>query len=187
MERSTAAKRRRSTTRGQILTRGAGRWMVRVPRGDGAKGKREYHNKTIYGTKRDAQQYLAKVLREMDLGAFVERSQEAMSDYLKRWLANTVAKQVRPRTLEDYCALMQKHVTPRIGGIRLGHLTTERLEEVYTALTESGLSPRTVRYVHSVLHNALEHAVDRGILGSNPAKKATLPRAQQREMRSLSL
>jgi integrase len=180
-------RRQRSNSRGQIQSRGNNRWLVRVPRGTDAHRKRLYHNKTIYGTKRDAQRYLAKVLREVDLGNFVESSQESLSDFLEHWLTNTVGKRIREHTLDDYRTLTRNHILPTLGAARLSQLTTERIEEVYTALSKRGLSPRTVRYVHSVLHNALEHAVDRGKLAKNPTKKATLPRECKREMRSLSV
>lgn len=172
--------------RGQIIKRGDCRYLVRAPRGRDVTGKRLYHNRTIHGTKKVAQEYLSKVLREMDLGAFVERSKESVTDYLVRWLDDTASKKVRARTLEDYRALARKHLIPSLGNHALGQLTTEVIERTYSQMTEAGLSPRTVGYAHSVLHNALAHAVARGHLARNPAAGATLPRLKQREMRSLT-
>lgn len=58
---------------GQLINRGDRKWLVRIYLGrDVVTGKRKYHNKTVYGTKRDAQKYLNGVLREIDLGRFVE-------------------------------------------------------------------------------------------------------------------
>lgn len=135
-----------------------------------------YHNKTIYGTKRAAQEYVAKVLREMDLGVFVERSKEPVEDFLLRWLDDTASQTVRARTLSDYESLLKRHIIPRLGNLKLGQLTTEAIERAYATMKSEGLSPRTVAYVHSVLHNALAHAVDRGHLARNPAHGATRPR-----------
>ena len=49
--------------------------MVRASLGrEPGTGKRLYHSRTVHGTKRDAQQYLTRVLRELDDGTHVEQS-----------------------------------------------------------------------------------------------------------------
>jgi hypothetical protein len=40
--------------------------LVRIFLGCDAKGKRKYFNKTIYGSKKDAQMFLTSKLREKD-------------------------------------------------------------------------------------------------------------------------
>ena len=68
----------------------------------------------------------------------------------------------------------------------LTHTMIQR--RVYNAMTDAGLSPRTVRLVHSILHNALDYAVEKAHkLTRNPAAGATLPKKTRREMRPLSL
>ena len=62
------------SARGQIIDKGRNRWMVRASLGrEPGTGKRLYHSRTVHGTKRDAQQYLTRVLRELDDGTHVER------------------------------------------------------------------------------------------------------------------
>jgi len=54
---------------GQIVGRGRHRWLVRVFLGrDRKTRKRRYHNRTIHGPARRAQEYLTKLLRERDMG-----------------------------------------------------------------------------------------------------------------------
>ncbi len=43
---------------GQITKRGENTWLVRIFLGRESGGKRKYFNKTIHGTKKDAQKYL---------------------------------------------------------------------------------------------------------------------------------
>ncbi len=66
---------------GQTIKRGD-TWLVRIFLGRDASGKRTYHNKTIRGTKKDAQKYLNAALREKDLGIFVEPSALTVNEYL---------------------------------------------------------------------------------------------------------
>lgn len=171
---------------GQVIPRGERTWLVRVPRGRNATGKRIYHNKTIHGTKRDAERYLTKVLREVHTGTFVEPSREALCLYLERWLDTTAALRVRKRTLDDYRGLLHRHIIPRLGQWRLCQLTSDLVQHAYAEMLEAGLSPRSVRYAHSVLHNALSQAVRRGYLATNPTDLVALPRSSRREMTALS-
>ena len=57
---------------GQLVSQGDSKWLVRVFRGRDAGGRRRYHSRVIHGTKKDAQRYLTKALRELDLGEFIE-------------------------------------------------------------------------------------------------------------------
>src|SRR5438067_8348813 len=58
---------------GQIIARGDRRWLIRVYLGrDHETKKRNYHNRTIHGSMREAQTYLTRKLRERDLGRDLE-------------------------------------------------------------------------------------------------------------------
>ena len=171
---------------GQILPRGASKWMVRVFLGRDAKGKRRYHNHTVHGTKRDAQRYVTKVLRDQDLGQFVEPSNRPVGEYLEEWIDTIVEARVTAKTATDYKALVRNHLKPALGDRKLSQLSAAEIQRHYNTLLEKGLSARTVRYVHSVLHSALDQAVKWGLLSRNPAKLVELPRHRRREMRVLS-
>ena len=43
---------------GQIIKRGEKTWLVRIFKGRDAEGKRHYLNKTVKGSKKDAEKYL---------------------------------------------------------------------------------------------------------------------------------
>ena len=80
---------------GQIVGRGRHRWLVRVFLGhDRETRERRYHNRTVHGPVRRAQEYLNRVLRERDLGRQVESLQITLNEYLDRWLI-TAAKPKR--------------------------------------------------------------------------------------------
>ena len=170
---------------GQIVRRGPGRWLVRIYLGRDAAGKRRYHNKTIHGTKRDADRYRTKTLRELDTGTFVEASQRTLEDFLNEWLEVSVKPRVRQRTHQDYSSLAARYLIPSLGHLRLSQISATDIQRVYADLQERGLSPRTVRYTHSVLHSSLEQAVKWRMLARNPAKLVDLPRQERREMQVL--
>jgi len=173
---------------GQIVRRGDRRWLVRIYLGrDRRSGKRLYHNHTIHGSKKDAEQYRTKKLRERDLGLLVEPSRVSVDSYLDQWLETAAKQRVRPRTFEDYTWLLNKYVRPRLGRQRLDQVQPFDLQELYTEMQKRGISARTVRYTHSVLSSAFKQAVRWQKLAHDPTGSVDLPRRVRREMRALTV
>jgi len=154
--------------------------------GRGTEGKRKYHNKTIHGSKKDAQAYLNQVLRDRDLGVFTEPSRKTLNEFLDEWLSVVKKPHVRQVTYDDYVNLLARYVREPLGERRLSQITAMEIQKVYARLTERGLSARTVRYTHSVLRGALEQAVRWQFLPRNPAQYVDLPRQERREMKAFS-
>ena len=179
------AKRTRKP--GQVIPKGPNKWLARAFLGRGADGKRRYHSRVLRGSKKDAQRYLNKVHREIDLGEFVEPSDQPLRDYLSEWVESTLAARVTPKSRSDYESLMRLYIEPALGDRKLSQLSSAEIQRVYNGLIERGLSARTVRYTHSVLHSALEQAVKWGLLSRNPTKLIDLPRQQTKEMQVLSV
>jgi integrase len=115
-------------------------------------------------------------------GQYVDRTSITVAAYLDRWL-EAHAVEVKPKTLQDYRHLINRHIRPQIGALRLQAITPGRLTKLYRELATSGgrdgagLSPRTVEYVHAVLRKAFRDAVvvDQ-ILLANPVERAKRPR-----------
>ncbi len=116
-----------------------------------------------------------------------EPSRQPAGDYLLTWLDGL---RLEPSTVASYRKNIRLHVVPYVGAVPLASLTPVRLAALYRQLETSGradhrkgdgLSPRTVRYVATILHAALREAVDTGLLARNPAymKKATPPTAKE--------
>jgi integrase len=177
---------------GHITPRGERTWQVRIFLGyDPETGKRLNHNKTVHGSKKDAQQYLNKVLREKDTSTFVEPTRQTVKAFLNQWLDTTAKARLRARTLDDYRGIANRYLIPALGTRPLGKLTPADIQALYTKMQEPKpdgmeLSARTVRYAHAVLHTALEQAVRWRLLGHNPAKVVDLPRQARREMQALT-
>lgn len=171
---------------GQIIKRGENRWLVRIFQGRDAAGKRMYFNRTINGTKRDAQKYLTASLRDKDLGVFVEPARVSLDDYLDRWLEAAARPRVSQRTADGYSGLLARYVRPKIGRRRLSDLQLLDIQKVYGEMQARGLSARVVRHAHSALHNALKQAVKWNIIARNPAGLVELPKVAHTERRVLS-
>lgn len=171
--------------RGQMIPKGDGKWLLRVFLGsemiDG-KRRRKYASHKFDGTTSQARQALTKMVRELDTDTFVAPSKTTVKDYITTWLDSK--GNVSEKTLADYRSLMDLNVFPHVGLLKLSDVSTTHVRMLYTKLREDGreLSPRTIRYTHSVLSQALTLAVEEGKLQRNPcttkAVLEALPKAE---------
>ena len=110
-----------------------------------------------------------------------DRSDVLLGAYLDQWQARR-ERQLRPSTRKSYRQLIRAYLQPHLGDRRLGELDRRLLEDVYANLLACGgvngkpLSPRTVEYVHQLLHTVLQDALLDGLLTDNPARSARPPR-----------
>jgi integrase len=173
---------------GQIIARGDRRWLIRVYLGrDHETKKRNYHNRTIRGSMREAQAYLTRKLRERDLGRDLEGAKITLNEYLDRWLGTAVGPRVRAKTFQDYRGMLNRYVRPALGERVLAALRPLDLQAIYQQMTERGLSARTIRYAHVLTKSAMQQAVRWRLLLENPADGLKVPQQVRNEMRSLTI
>ena len=83
-------------------------------------------------------------------------------EYFDRWLDLGARPKLRPKSYCDYEALLLRYVRPSLGERRLCSIVPLDIQGLYQAMQELGLSSRTIRYTHAVVHSALEQAVGCG-------------------------
>jgi integrase len=172
---------------GQIIKRGENVWQVRISLGrDPNTGTRRYHNHTIRGTKKDAQKYLNGILRDIDMGTFVEPSGKTLDQYLNDWLETSAKSRIGENTFRTYTDYLKRYVRPTLGAYKLSSIQPLNIQELYTQMQDDGLSARTVRYAHAILSSALKQAVKWRLLQVNPASFVDLPRQKRQEMQVLT-
>ena len=179
--------------RGHIRQRGKGTWAVVVSLGrDPLTGKRRQRWETVKGTKRDAERRLTELLRQQDGGAVATPGRMTTGEFLRRWLQDYAATNVRPRTYVDYARIVSGSLIPALGRIPLTRLQPADIQRYHSMLLatgrkngKGGVSARTVVSRHRVLSEALSHAVKWGLLLRNPAQAVDPPRAIAKAMLTL--
>jgi integrase len=104
-----------------------------------------------------------------------------VAEYLSKWLASIEAA-VRPATACRYRQMVERHLTPGLGGVRLTKLSAVHLSSFYADRLAAGLSPTTVNNQHMILHRALDQAVKWRLIPLNPCDAAEPPRRAQPEI-----
>jgi hypothetical protein len=75
---------------------------------------------------------------------------------------------LRPKAFDRAAGLVRNHIKPTLGPVKLKDLSPGDLRGMYRAKLDSGLSGRTVAYVHVTLYSALGQAVADGLIPPQP-------------------
>lgn len=135
-------------------------------------------------TRKAAAAELGDILAEVRQGDHVVPKKLTLGDWLDQWVAGL---QLAPSTKASYEKNVRLHLKPHLGTVQLQSLTGAKVSALYRQLEQSGrqdhqagagLSPRTVRYCHTILKAALGDAVDQGLVKTNAAAKAKPPSAR---------
>jgi integrase len=136
-----------------------------------------------FPTREAAERGLADALKSIGADEYVEPSTETLGDFLtKRWLPAMKPPKLEATTWTEYRRKISNQMVPRIGQLRLQKIRPLHLNGFYADLLangrvdgKGGLSAKTVRECHVILHKALGDAVRWGFLQRNVAMLADPP------------
>lgn len=165
---------------GSVRQRDNGTWEARCT----INGKRV----SFYGAKQsEVLKSMRAAQKAADEGTYFEPSRLTVSEWLNTWLNEYVAPSCKPLTLSTYKSRVDTHIVPSLGKIKLTALNATQIQTFYNELLrEHGLSPKTIKNIHGILHKALEQALKLRYIGLNPADACTLPRMEKREIQPLT-
>src|SRR5215207_6199003 len=133
-------------------------------------GKRRYVSAK---TKSACREKLRRAMSETDNRGFVfDAGKQSVGGYMVRWLEDFAKADLAPRTYHNYKLQIREHIVPAFGPMKLSKLDTPNIQALYSAKLRDGLKPSSVRYIHAVLHRALNKAVELRLIARNPASSA---------------
>ena len=170
---------------GTIRQRPDGLWEARYTLGINP-GTGKQIQKSVYGkTQKEVRQKLTAILAEQDNGTYMDIPRIKTADWLNTWVTEYIGN-VKPATLKNYQDHVRLNIIPYIGAVTLSKLNTEMIQQMYNELqTEKGLSPKTIKNIHGVLHRALDQAQKMGYIRNNPLAAVTLPRIEKKQIKPL--
>ncbi|MFQ7019587.1 MAG: tyrosine-type recombinase/integrase [Oscillospiraceae bacterium] len=173
--------KRRPSGDGMVRKRDDGRWEGRIVVGHKDNGDSIFHYVSAK-TQKALLEKLHKSIDEYDGAELTEDSRMTLGEWLDIWLRECAEPSVRPSTYKGYRGYAERNIKPFLGSKQISKITSADVQTLYRKLQKEGsvdggaLSPATVCRIHSVLHQALNVAVDRHLIVKNPTDDVTLPK-----------
>lgn len=183
---------RKGNNEGSIYKDKQGHWraLISIPSVDGSQ-KRKY----LYGrTRKEVADKMYAILNQIRTDTYIEPSKVTLYEWLCTWLEQYCKNEVRLSTYVNYDTYVQRHIRNTIGGYKLCDLNTSIMQMFFNDKAKNGklngsggLSPKTIKNMHNMLHRALDKAVHLDMILKNPTDFVALPKRKKSEMRFLTL
>jgi len=179
-----AKKRQRGNGQGTVAPRKNKDGKIIGYRGAyfGPDGKRHWVSAK---SKSECWRVLRQTMSDADRGVLPRPANLTAGQYLESWLGD-IEGTIRRHTYEQYKSVVGKHLIPEIGAVKIARLQRSQIRKLYRDKKASGLSSRTVEYIHVTLHKALKDAAEDGLISTNPAQGLRLPQKDAKETKALS-
>jgi len=174
---------------GTIRKRSDGRWEARYTNGFDFKTGKQIQ-KSVYGkTQAEVRKKLQVVCTAIDKGNYIEPSKLTVGMWFDIWLKEYTGS-IKPLTLKSYTVCINNHIKPALGSIKLTSLGTHSIQSFYNKLLNGtkkvpGLSPKTIKNVHGVVHKGLQQACEIFYINANPSNACKLPRVEKSKIKPL--
>jgi len=185
--------KRRGHGEGSITKRKDGKWQGSVLVGydpETGKPKRKYF---YSDTRKEVQQKIAETALHVHARTFREPSKLTVAEWFTTWLNDYMRLSLRATTWESYQYQVNGHIIPALGHLKIVQLQTAHIQRLYNDKLqggrldgkEGGLTPKSVRYIHTVIHSCLVQAKKEGLLTVSPADAVRLPKREQKDIHYL--
>jgi len=173
-------------------------WEARVTTGrDPGTGKqiqRSFSGKT----QKEVREKMQAAAVAVNNKTYQDPSKMTVGEWLDIWEVEYLGD-VKPFTVASYKGQIRNHIKPSLGAVKLDALVPHMIQSFYNSLSNPkkvklkdgttkelpGLSPKSIRNVHGVLHKALQQAMENQYIKSNPTDVCKLPRVERKELQPL--
>jgi integrase len=162
---------------GSLRQRSIGSWELRVFIGvDPTTKRRRYRSMTVRGSRADAERELAAMVAAAQAARAVG-VRSTVGELLEAWFA-VASTGWAPTTTRQTRSVLGRYLTPHLGQIPVGDVTTAMIDATYATLRHGGgvkgrpLAAGTLTRVHVVLRAAFAQAMRWGWIWDNPAERA---------------
>lgn len=186
--------KKRANGEGSIRRRSNGRWEGRYTAGiDPATGK-SVQKSVSAKTQAECRERLRQAIRDSQGLTIDHTGDYTVAEWCWLWYETYSKPNLRFSTADSYKVILEKHIIPAIGGIKLRQLTALHIQQMYNYSKEQGrvrrwekttdfsLANSTVRRIHMVLNSCLQQAVKERIISYNPCESCRVPKLEKKEM-----
>ncbi len=186
--------KKRANGEGSIRKKPSGRWEGRYTQGiDPVTGK-AIQKSVSAKTQAECKEKLAEAIRENRGVPLNHTGDYTAAEWCRLWFETYSKPNIRYNTAKGYEGIIEHHIIPAIGAIKLKQLSSIHIQRMYNDLKENGRIPRGakqndkplsntfVRRVHAVLQAALKQAVKERLIPYNPCENCRIPPKDKKEM-----
>ena len=186
--------KKRANGEGSIRRKPNGRWEGRYTQGIDPSTGRAIQKSVSARTQAECKEKLAKAIRD-NRGIPVNHNEDyTVAEWCRLWFETYSKPVIRPNTAKNYRNIIENHIVPAIGMVKLKRLTAIQIQKMYNdsktsgrvqrfeKKTDTALSGSTVRRIHMVLSSALKQAVKERIIPYNPCDNCRIPPKEKKEM-----
>lgn len=186
--------KKRANGEGSIRKKPSGRWEGRYTRGIDPVTGRAIQKSVSAKTQAECKEKLAKAIRENRGVPLNHTGDYTAAEWCRLWFETYSKPNIRYNTAKGYEGIIEHHIIPAIGAIKLKQLSSIHIQRMYNDLKENGRMPRGakqndkplsntfVRRVHAVLQAALKQAVKERLIPYNPCENCRIPPKDKKEM-----
>lgn len=178
--------------------RGENSYLLVVEAGYDAKGKRIKRTRTLRITekftpkklKEHLELELAKFKMAIEAGEYIAPEKMTFSSFVEEWREKYAPSELGAKTLENYLYQINNRLIPEFGHLRIDQIKPLHIVTFLKELQDEGnrqdgnegkLSSSMIQYIHRVLKNIFERAVDWKLINTSPLEGVKKPKAEQAE------
>ena len=186
--------KKRANGEGSIRKKPNGRWEGRYTQGIDPSTGRAIQKSVSARTQAECKEKLAKAIRD-NRGIPASHNEDyTVAEWYRLWFETYSKPVICPNTTKNYANIIENHIAPAIGMVKLKRLTAIQIQQMYNdskakgrvqrfeTQTNAALSGSTVRRIYMVLSSAFKQAIKEQIIPYNPCDNCRIPRKEHREM-----
>ena len=186
--------KKRANGEGSIRKKPNGRWEGRYTVGIDPNTGRAIQKSVSAKTQAECKEKLRRAIQD-NRGIPVNHNGDyTVAEWCRLWFETYSKPNIRYNTAKSYENIIEKHIVPAIGAVKLKQLTSIHIQRMYNESKVSGrvqrwskqtdttLSNSFVRRIHVVLQAALKQAVKERLIPYNPCDNCRIPPKEKKEM-----
>lgn len=184
---------------GTMRKRGTDSWYLEVTIGTDFRGKPIRYNKTVYGTKKQAEKELAKFYADCEAGKINKSDKTTVHDLSNLYIEEYVKQHLKASNMRIVLPAINAHIIPDLGKKKVSKLTRLDVQQWVNSLgeerqikrkdgtvTTKKLSPKSIRNYYSILSGIMQFGIHMDIIDQSPCRDIILPKKEQKEAKYYS-
>ncbi|MDD9265981.1 tyrosine-type recombinase/integrase [Paenibacillus sp. GCM10023248] len=146
-------------------------------------GKRKQVRRKGFKSKKEANDKLVVLQKEVQDGEFVPINRDTLGDFMKYWLENIRIMECEKTSYYNNVLYLKNHIMPRIGNIKMQELSPIICQNFVNDMHKCGYARNTIDRVCTLIKLALDKAVTFKYIKENHMRKVTLPKKAKSELK----